>query len=68
MKNKKAKQLMFGCIKSRDNGECYELTRVSITGSDLQEGSVIAHSRFIGELDTQEVFDNVEKFCKRLGL
>ncbi|CAM0060641.1 hypothetical protein VPHK406_0198 [Vibrio phage K406] len=68
MNNKKAKQLMFGCIKSRDNGECYVVEQVSITGSDLQEGSVITYSKFLGELDTQEVFDNVEKFCKRLGL
>ncbi len=67
MKNKKAKQLMFGCIKSRDNGECYLVEQVHIT-DNLQDGSVIAYSKFLGELDTQEVFDNVEKFCKRLGL
>ncbi|AGN51654.1 hypothetical protein VPLG_00215 [Vibrio phage eugene 12A10] len=67
MKNKKAKQLMFGCIKSRDNGECYLVEQVHITGN-LQDGSVITYSKFLGGLDTQEVFDNVEKFCKRLGL
>lgn len=67
MDNKKAKQLMFGCIKSRDNGECYLVEQVSITGN-LQDGSVIAYSKYIGDLDTQEVFDEVEKFCKRLGL
>ena len=67
MKNKKAKQLMFGCIKSRDNGECYLVEQVRITGN-LQDGSVIAYSKYIGDLDTPEVFDNVDKFCKRLGL
>lgn len=68
MDNKEAKQLMFGCIKSRDNGECYIVEQVSIKTCNLQDGSVIAYSKFIGELDTQEVFDNVDKFCKRLGL
>lgn len=68
MNNKKAKQLMFGCIKSRENGECYIVESVSIKTSDLENGSVISKSKYIGDLDSPEVFTNVSEFCKRLGL
>lgn len=68
MENKKAKQLMFGCIKSRDNGECYIVESVSIKTSDLENGSVLSKSKYIGDLDSPEVFGNVVKFCERLGL
>lgn len=68
MDNKKAKQLMFGCIKSRENGECYIIESVSIKTSDLGNGSVMSKSKYIGDLDSPEVLDNVSEFCKRLGL
>lgn len=59
---------MFDCIKSRENGEYYIVKPVSIKTSDLENGSVLSYSDYIGDLDSPEVFDNVEKFCKRLGL
>jgi hypothetical protein len=68
MNNKKAKQLMFGCIKSRENGERYVVEKVSIKTANLKEGSTIVHSRHIGDLDSPEVFNNVEDFCRKLGL
>jgi hypothetical protein len=68
MDNKKAKQLMFGCIKSRENGECYVVEKVSIKTANLKEGSTVVYSRYIGDLDSSEVLNNIEDFCRKLGL
>lgn len=67
MKNKAAKKLMLGCIKSRDNGECYIIDSVSIKTHNLADGSVIAHSTYIGELDSNQAALAVCEFITKLG-
>ena len=67
MKNRKAKRLMIGCVKSRDNGECYILASVSIKTSDLTNGSVMAHSDYIGDLDSNQAMLAVCEFLTKLS-
>jgi len=52
MKNLKAKKLMIGCIKTRDNGEVDLVEKVSIKTSNLVEGSVMARSTYLGDCTT----------------
>ncbi|AUR86596.1 hypothetical protein NVP1087A_15 [Vibrio phage 1.087.A._10N.261.45.F9] len=55
MKNKKAKLLMKGRVKSRFNGEVYVVTKVSIRGCDLVNGPVLVYSDFVGEFEEAEM-------------
>ncbi len=55
MKNKKAKLLMKGLVKSRFNGEVYIVTKVSIRGCDLANGDVIVHSDYVGAFEYAEM-------------
>ena len=68
MKNIKAKKLMFGCIKTRDNGEVYLIDKVSIKTSNLEEGSVMAHSTYLGDVDSPESIGGVRSFMSKLSM
>lgn len=52
MKNKQAKRLMMNtCVRVSDNGEVSWMNAISITGSNLLEGSVVIHSEYLGALE-----------------
>ncbi|AUS01332.1 hypothetical protein NVP1284A_05 [Vibrio phage 1.284.A._10N.286.55.A5] len=68
MKNTQAKKLMINCIKSRDNGECYIVNKVSIKTANLGKGSVMAHSTYIGDLDSVEALNNVCDFVTKIAM
>lgn len=68
MKNKEAKKLMLNCIKSRDNGECYILNSVSIKTGYLEYGSVISHSTYIGDLDSNQALSAVCELIDKLSI
>lgn len=68
MKNIKAKKLMLGCIKIRDNGEVYLIDKVSIKTSNVLEGSVMAHPTYLGDVDTVEAVGGVRSFMSKLAM
>lgn len=68
MKNTQAKKLMINCIKSRDNGECYIVNKVSIKTSNLDNGSVLSYSTYIGDLDSVEALNNVCDFVTKIAM
>jgi hypothetical protein len=68
MKNLKAKKLMIGCIKTRDNGEVDLVEKVSIKTSNLVEGSVMARSTYLGDVDTPEAIGAVRSFMSKLSM
>ena len=68
MINKKAKMLMLNSINSRDNGECYIVNSVSIKTGNLAEGSVISHSTYIGDLDSNQALNAVCELVTQLSI
>lgn len=68
MKNQKAKKLMFGCIKTRYNGEVYLIDKVSIKTSNLEEGSVMARVTYLGDVDTPEAVGGVRSLMSKLSM
>jgi len=55
MKNKKAKLLMKGRVKSRSNGEVYVVKKVSIKGCDFVGGPTLVFSDFVGVFEDADM-------------
>lgn len=68
MRNKQAKMLMLNSVNSRDNGECYIVNSVSIKTCNLAEGSVISHSTYIGDLDSNQALSAVCELVTQLSI
>ncbi|MDS1821436.1 hypothetical protein QX249_12260 [Vibrio parahaemolyticus] len=74
MKNREAKILMLGCVRQRENGECYILTNISIQSSWLEGGPTLSKSKYIGHIGMidepimDEIESEVRDFCQKLNL